>query len=1806
MAETSNKILNLEETVLKPIDLLIQKRIESVKFDQTITCTIVDDNKAKDGTYMVSNGSSKFKAYTTETGYKTGEAVLVHIPQGDFSKQKTIIGKQVDVSDTPLAYVSPFETIVDMTNNLIHIPTALALNANFCRTQESQQVLIDWNENNPTDKIRSYLWEIDDKEFSLSKAYKGFPGHNNTEDQPIWDSGDIYYKDMTRIGIRADFKTFLHEFKTISGNYGLALEITFQYIDGDVTSSTPLTFKKFVELDSSSFFGDPYNYIAYFSNEDVFDIEEYTDFPIVRLRLFVYQRANFKTSDGEYVPYNDPQAIGYINPNILIQDIYVCLGTLVDEFKTDRISITNTSSNTYFKIDRYIQLNTWSEWNRIKEEVILSGDTTDERLANSMYVLDKNAELKYFENKSGSAYTAYPEEITNNLYKPLGNDIYGDIKEDKSIPWVKINRERYNQKDLYLNWIHKDPETGIAKLMVQDEVPADYEIRWYRHELGAKSPDPYAGPHWVRYCGVNEQYLNDKDGIKPSLKLEDISEDNPDTATNQIHINFIPDVNEQEEQIKAVVVFNEEQAQSAELFARLIARSEPLVLSNDDEVRSKATVIDENALAIKYNDEQLGNYFMYNRAGQLTNAEDSKVLRTLTAVFDLDTSLDVQTQRPDLILEECEHVDWYFPTRQTMIIPATSADIDDPNLMPVDTERESGDFYVQSGTISVGYFIKDTLNYNFNNNTILLKVRKDNQDYEAHVTMLFGTAGSSGSDYTIVIHWDEGRNVLNASDLKYQEGKTIESIISGRVALLDPEFQQTKLPENSSIDVSWHAVLEDIGSPDKPYKTYVVEDNPNILYPVDINGNKMPQVADYGNNNEDEEFLEAKRRSPWVSKTNENDYLYYHLNKKKFEKKILADDQKGLYASLPYRTLKPGDGYKYKFNFVEVDENNFHWAQQTYFIKRNMNFVIDFYEAEEETEVYYTTEPIKGYNSREGDFVELTREGDTLDRFQIAIKRDNSDNIPNLQGLMNSIYILKVTIKDFGDYDLVAYFPIPIKSGEKAMALAGENEGEYAEEQLQKVRAVQYINGATYVRYASSGEVDYNTTPYTISFASFATPGGTLDEQGKFFYNNNGNIPNEYQEVTQGHLYSNSNFVDTAIPAFFDNEKKPKIGKWQLLYKEIEDDGWINFGPDLKETATISTKDNEGNIISIAIKQAEDSNKIGYDPNYIAYEVPKLSPTSVYIEDLSIYGVQYKLGDEILWTQPILAYKDNYPSTTLNKWDGKSIQTDGDADGNGSGTIVANGLAAGKKESDNTFTGVVLGDWSRTDSDSFMTEQTGIYGFNHGQTSYCLLDDGTAFFGKDGKGRIYINGNKSQIYSAKWKAKSSLHEGMLLDIDDGYIKMNYTYKVQSENSEDEPEEPESPSEEESEINWGDWDRTNEDPDDPNELNDIFSILSSATSDSVFYVEDQIDNKPPLQSNGQHHITIASNANDWPLAIGTTPSESGREFRINWNGDGHFSGVINAYAGKIGGWNITENTLYSDNRNVILNSLAGSIAANKGKLGGWRLDSTKLTSDYTTSILLDPFQSEGSTTMVPSIILDGALGKITAVSGQIGGWYIDSTKLQDTYIQRDDESFDSNEMSSHPDKYGDPTTILKVGVKNEITTAAPEVSIQTNSIKIQGKVRTGPILEGESVEDESSGSTSLTDVSGYIGCLQGATASEKTALLGIRANGNGIALETSDTIRLSGIGSGNTCDAINLQANQIYLGLYNKSNTDVDAPQININNQEISVYIKSIIDADYIKGIIDADYIKGIIDATYIKGKIQNEYATKEYVDNYFS
>jgi hypothetical protein len=99
---------------------------------------------------------------------------------------------------------------------------------------------------------------------------------------------------------------------------------------------------------------------------------------------------------------------------------------------------------------------------------------------------------------------------------------------------------------------------------------------------------------------------------------------------------------------------------------------------------------------------------------------------------------------------------------------------------------------------------------------------------------------------------------------------------------------------------------------------------------------------------------------------------------------------------------------------------------------------------------------------------------------------------------------------------------------------------------------------------------------------------------------------------------------------------------------------------------------------------------------------------------------------------------------------------------------MASMLGAGRKNEDNTFSGVLMGDMKKgTGNDSSFVE-TGLYGLYKGEVSFALKDDGTATFGVAGRGQIHLDGNESTITSQGYLNNEG---GLFIDLDDGIISI---------------------------------------------------------------------------------------------------------------------------------------------------------------------------------------------------------------------------------------------------------------------------------------------------------------------------------------------------------------------------------------------------------------------------------------------------
>lgn len=153
---------------------------------------------------------------------------------------------------------------------------------------------------------------------------------------------------------------------------------------------------------------------------------------------------------------------------------------------------------------------------------------------------------------------------------------------------------------------------------------------------------------------------------------------------------------------------------------------------------------------------------------------------------------------------------------------------------------------------------------------------------------------------------------------------------------------------------------------------------------------------------------------------------------------------------------------------------------------------------------------------------------------------------------------------------------------------------------------------------------------------------------------------------------------------------------------------------------------------------------------------------------LEVYQNLTYIGSLII---PIYGYLNRSLNKDISDWNGSSVQLKRDK----GGYIFSPQIGTGKKESDQSFTGMLMGRVNENGN-----EKIGLLGYDHGTQSLFLdAESGSAIFGKNAGGQIAIDsGNeKSLLYSHDyWKYYNSKgfpinytnanesHEGMLIDL----------------------------------------------------------------------------------------------------------------------------------------------------------------------------------------------------------------------------------------------------------------------------------------------------------------------------------------------------------------------------------------------------------------------------------------------------------
>lgn len=965
------------------------------------------------------------------------------------------------------------------------------------------------------------------------------------------------------------------------------------------------------------------------------------------------------------------------------------------------------------------------------------------------------------------AVSFVPNLYVKDPYVCLGYAV-GNFEKDEAILYTSstLTYDTYksdaeNTKTANLRWVHEDDKKTIAvdTEWFGEHVAENYEIRWYRYKLGAPSPDAYAGVFWTLLAEFNYSNVN-------TFYNDTIVTDAPFIQS------IIPDTTTAQEQLKVIIVKD----------GTIVARSNIITFTNEYDTATVTQTDMSNALGIVcgypddtdgtgyFLDNQQGSFFLYKKGNDLVDDSRAQEMFSLSPTF---KSLR-NTENSDALvpLTEAEVVIWSFPASNTMIRPVFGDNefITIPSSLtttiteevaayfnnsctryllkgPITREvtiqqinfnvytyviynqtldvieflhvsnRDSGfyqftDVKNNSSSIIQHYYIQRTYMPQRVRNTVELEIVKDRIRYHTARQFYFGQSGSSGSAYTILVDFRNNMNALTINDVT-DPGRTSVYTGEDNYYALMPSIRLVDTDGKDVIDFQTASTVQ--VTFDWLYS--IVENHVQFDVPVETRDLYYPVQF---NDNMGKALLHDPQddtKNPanyfWESDEMPSDEATW--NSRGYHRFIVNQERVG--ASLG--------------EFVAVGWADREIRYNTYLYRKPM--------AEEQ-------------HKKQIEYKEITYD-------------DNTDYLAKTARgkhfiLINGYYILD----PYTEFNEAQHYFSAVdaeKSVSSYDVLLASNVGpdnadlpinqafitinpEWERLATARLTTNTLLNSLSVLRITISGFGDYDLVKYLpIPIRRYSAINWCQSVTGasEIQYHSTGEVPNYYQkqyEMTLVNLNTGTIDVDTIKLA-----QDSSVKNYSVTSK--------NFFWDLFVVGT--------------------DNNSAYIPQ-LTYG--KLKPLPIYIPEAPAFGIQYKNTDGIAyWSQPILVYEDNYPSSTINAWDGVTITTD-----DSSGTILASALAAGKKDKENKFSGVMLGDWSRSDTASSVASQTGLYGFNKGQMSFAFKEDGTAFIGKDGRGRIYLAGDKAQIYSSSWLYNKT---GLLFDLDKGDMELAYRSSYRKKN-----------------------------------------------------------------------------------------------------------------------------------------------------------------------------------------------------------------------------------------------------------------------------------------------------------------------------------------------------------------------------------------------------------------------------------------
>ena len=485
------------------------------------------------------------------------------------------------------------------------------------------------------------------------------------------------------------------------------------------------------------------------------------------------------------------------------------------------------------------------------------------------------------------------------------------------------------------------------------------------------------------------------------------------------------------------------------------------------------------------------------------------------------------------------------------------------------------------------------------------------------------------------------------------------------------------------------------------------------------------------------------------------------------------------------------------------------------------------------------------------------------------------------------------------------------------------------------------------------------------------------DDDGKVVMDENGQP--KLAEDKNGNLESRDIQLKTflPIPVRTDKQYTQVIGPTQIIYDK---DGTNPTYYKQPFTLYKNGLECEANWMSACREYINSNPKDTRILNYYpALDVDgNLTPLTMYVPSSGVtnrennpYAVEALVHGQLVWTQPILIIQNRYSSAMLNAWDG-SLSIDKE-----NGTIMSTMVGAGKKDVNNTFSGVLMGDVQAGAGFKAQNKSgLGIYGFHQGDQSFAFNVDGTGFIGKAGRGRINFNGNSGIIESGAYVKNSA---GMQIDLDGTDSKSSSLFAYGAGGSFELNTTANTPL---LQIKAGPGKNDKK----------LFYIGSSGGENRDFYLQSE------NYSSGIDGTKIDLKTGKLELYNKGTGDNASSYIRIDGGGNPYFqihdgsSGKDIFYAAH-NAYRLESTNFVSGSRGVKIDLYNGSLEARSGIIGGWTINATTLTAESMT--INSNGSISGGTTYPWSITNEGVASfkyMTAADGGKIGPFTFDADSL----------------------------------------------------------------------------------------------------------------------------------------------------------------------------------------------------------------------